>query len=89
MSARIIAAASLWLAIAASAPLRILAQTVAPAGRVVLLSDTLGANFPLADSVTKTGSLSDYDSLIGTWTFDNGTTWIHDFAVLEATRIGR
>jgi hypothetical protein len=69
MSARIIAAASLWLAVAASASSRIVAQTAGPAGRVVSLSDTLGANFPLADSATKTGSLADYDSLVGTWTF--------------------
>lgn len=69
MSVRIIAAASLWLAIAASAPSRVVAQTAAPTGRVVPLADTLGANFSLADSATKSGSLTDYDSLVGTWTF--------------------
>lgn len=71
MSARNITAASLWLAIAAAAavPSRIVAQVTAPPGRVVPLSDTLGANFSLADSLTKIGSLADYDSLVGTWTF--------------------
>jgi hypothetical protein len=69
MPARIALAASLALAISASAPSRTVAQGVAPAGRVIPLPDTLGANFPLADTATKTGSLADYDTLVGTWTF--------------------
>jgi hypothetical protein len=145
MPVRIALAASLALAIVVSAPSRTVAQGVAPAGPVISLPDTLGANFPLADSATKTGSLADYNTLVGTWTFrfqtrqptgfkapitghwtfekkpggglqrahgvitrmrylalspdhfvwrsdrsyDNGTTWIRDFAVLEATRVGK
>jgi hypothetical protein len=68
MPARIAFAASLALAISVSVPSRAVPQGVAPAGRVIPLPDTLGANFPLADSATKTGSLADYDTLVGTWT---------------------
>ncbi len=37
--------------------------------REVQLPDTLGANFSAADSLTATGSPSDYDALIGVWQF--------------------
>ena len=69
MSARIWLPLALGLGTAVSPPSRIVAQVRAGAGRVVLLPDTLGANFPLADSTSKLGSLTDYDTLIGTWTF--------------------
>ena len=46
---------------------------VAPAaraqGRAIPLPDTLGANFPLADSATKAGTPADYDALLGSWLF--------------------
>lgn len=38
-------------------------------GRDILLPDTLGANFSIADSVNKAGTLADYDALLGTWEF--------------------
>jgi hypothetical protein len=68
MSARVALAASLALAVSV-APSRPGAQDVAPAVRVIPLPDTLGANFPLADSATKTGSPADYDTLVGAWAF--------------------
>jgi hypothetical protein len=39
------------------------------AGREIVLPDTLGANFSIADSTTKAGTLADYDALLGTWEF--------------------
>jgi len=39
------------------------------AGREILLPDTLGANFAIADSASMTGTLADYDALIGSWEF--------------------
>lgn len=41
----------------------------ADAGREILLPDTLGANFSIADSASKAGTLADYDALLGTWEF--------------------
>jgi len=38
-------------------------------GREVPLPDTLGADFSVADSLTATGSPSDYDAFIGVWQF--------------------
>lgn len=35
----------------------------------IVLGDTLGADFPLADSATATGQSTDYDPLIGTWEY--------------------
>ena len=38
-------------------------------GRAIPLPDTLGANFPLADSAAKAGTPADYDPLLGSWHF--------------------
>ena len=38
-------------------------------GREILLPDTLGANFAIGDSISKSGTLADYDALLGTWQF--------------------
>jgi hypothetical protein len=38
-------------------------------GREILLPDTLGANFAIADSAAKAGTLADYDALLGAWEF--------------------
>ncbi len=46
-----------------------LEQGVSSAEREIFLPDTLGANFSIADSSKKLGSLADYDTLVGTWTF--------------------
>lgn len=56
-------AISAFLALAATYP--------APAQhkRQALLPDTLGANFPLADTATKSATPADYDALIGMWHF--------------------
>jgi len=69
MSTHLVVAARLALALTAIAASSVAAQTRTPIGRVVPLTDTLGANFALADSAVRTGSLADYDPLIGTWTF--------------------
>ncbi len=37
--------------------------------REIPLPDTLGANFAIADSATKTGTEADYDTFVGTWQF--------------------
>ncbi len=37
--------------------------------RAIQLPDTMGANFPAADSLTGTSGPGDYDFLIGTWSF--------------------
>lgn len=39
------------------------------AEREIPLPDTLGANFAVADSAKMSGSLADYDALMGTWEF--------------------
>jgi len=39
------------------------------AGRDIPLPDTLGANFSIADSAAKKGTMADYDALIGSWEF--------------------
>jgi hypothetical protein len=42
---------------------------VTPPGREIPLPDTLGADFPIADSATKQATLADYDALMGVWEF--------------------
>ena len=37
--------------------------------REFIMPDTLGANFSIADSASKLGTLADYDALVGTWEF--------------------
>ncbi|HVT37969.1 MAG TPA: nuclear transport factor 2 family protein [Gemmatimonadaceae bacterium] len=39
------------------------------AGRAIPMPDTLGANFAIADSASRAGTLTDYDALIGSWEF--------------------
>jgi hypothetical protein len=46
-----------------------LAQNDAPVPRAVELPDTLGANFSVADTLTATSGPSDYDFLVGAWSF--------------------
>ena len=46
-----------------------LEQGAAGWAREISLPDTLGANFPLADSLKMAGTLADYDALLGTWEF--------------------
>ena len=45
------------------------AQTPASAPRAIQLPDTMGANFPAADTLTATSGPADYDFLVGTWRF--------------------
>lgn len=45
------------------------AQTPASAPRAIQLPDTMGANFPAADTLTGTSGPADYDFLVGTWSF--------------------
>jgi hypothetical protein len=37
--------------------------------REIQLPDTLGANFPIADTATKSGTPADYDAVLGFWHF--------------------
>ncbi len=57
----------LGLALVLAAPLA--AQDPAPAPRAIPLPDTLGANFPVSDTLTGTSGPGDYDFLVGSWTF--------------------
>jgi hypothetical protein len=43
--------------------------TSAQSKREIPLPDTLGANFDVADSASKSGAPTDYDALIGFWAF--------------------
>ena len=45
------------------------AQTPTPGSRVIGMPDTMGANFPVSDSLTGTSAATDYDFLVGMWTF--------------------
>ncbi len=45
------------------------AQTPASVPRAIQLPDTMGANFPAADTLTATSGAADYDFLVGTWRF--------------------
>lgn len=54
-------------AIAVAAPAS--AQSPAPVPRAIVLPDTLGANFSVADSLTGKSGPTDYDFLLGTWQF--------------------
>lgn len=53
--------------VAAAAPARAQNQESVP--RAIALPDTLGANFPVTDSLTGTSGPGDYDFLVGTWRF--------------------
>lgn len=45
------------------------AQSQQPVPRAIQLPDTLGANFAVADSLTGKSGPTDYDFMIGTWSF--------------------
>ena len=45
------------------------AQTPASVPRAIQLPDTMGANFPAADTLTAASRPGDYDFLVGTWRF--------------------
>jgi len=45
------------------------AQSPASVPRAIQLPDTLGANFPAADTLTATSGPADYDFLVGSWSF--------------------
>lgn len=47
----------------------VFAQVPQSAPRAILLPDTMGANFAVADTLTGTSGPTDYDFLIGTWRF--------------------
>ena len=55
------------LLIVAAAPA--LAQSRESVPRAIALPDTLGANFPVTDSLTGRSGPTDYDFLVGTWSF--------------------
>ena len=55
------------LSIFAAAPA--LAQNQASVPRAITLPDTLGANFPVTDTLTGKSAPTDYDFLLGTWRF--------------------
>ncbi|MBA2627179.1 MAG: hypothetical protein H0U85_04150 [Gemmatimonadales bacterium] len=44
-------------------------QTPASAPRAIALPDTMGANFPVTDTLTASSGATDYDFLIGSWSF--------------------
>lgn len=44
-------------------------ESLSSVGREILLPDTLGANFAIADSAAMLGTPHDYDRLVGTWEF--------------------
>jgi hypothetical protein len=45
------------------------AQGQGPVPRAIRLPDTLGANFPVTDTLTGTSGPADFDFLLGTWRF--------------------
>ena len=45
------------------------AQNSAPVPRAIALPDTLGANFSVADTLAGVSASTDFDFLVGTWTF--------------------
>ena len=45
------------------------AQDPVSVPRAIPMPDTLGANFPVADTLTGTSGPADYDFLVGTWRF--------------------
>ena len=47
----------------------LMAQTPAAVPRAIILPDTMGANFPAADTLTAASGPADYDFLVGTWRF--------------------
>ena len=53
--------------VAVAAP--VFAQTPASAPRAIQLPDTMGANFPVTDTLTGKSGPTDFDFLIGSWTF--------------------
>ena len=53
------------IASAAPAP----GQDQASVPRAIQMPDTMGANFPVADTLTGTSGPADYDFLVGTWRF--------------------
>jgi len=55
------------MSIAIAAPA--LAQDQASVPRAIQMPDTMGANFPVADTLTGTSGPADYDFLVGTWRF--------------------
>lgn len=44
-------------------------QNQASVPRAIQMPDTMGANFPMADTLTGTSGPADYDFLVGTWRF--------------------
>ncbi len=46
-----------------------LAQNAPPPTRATWMPDTLGANFPVTDTLTGKSEPTDYDFLVGTWRF--------------------
>jgi len=46
-----------------------MAQNQVSVPRAIQLPDTLGANFPAADTLTGTSGPADYDFLVGAWSF--------------------
>lgn len=57
----------LLAALVATAPLA--SQRPAPVPRAIQLPDTMGANFPVSDTLTGQSAPGDYDFLIGAWEF--------------------
>jgi hypothetical protein len=55
------------ISIAIAAPA--FAQDQASVPRAIQMPDTMGANFPVADTLTGTSGPADYDFLVGTWRF--------------------
>lgn len=47
----------------------VIGQTAVSVARAVPLPDTMGANFPAADTLTATSAPGDYDFLVGAWQF--------------------
>ena len=60
---------SLLILVAVFATAVSLAQDQSPVPRAIHLPDTLGANFDVKDTLTGTSAPTDYDFLLGTWTF--------------------
>jgi hypothetical protein len=66
---RVVLTIAIGLALAVPGSLPAQASQATPGGRGIDLPDTNGAAFSIADSAAKSGSVTDYDFLVGMWHF--------------------
>ena len=60
---------ALWVLVPVVITAPAFTQTPPSVPRAIALPDTMGANFPVADTLTGASGPTDYDFLVGTWTF--------------------